>query len=58
MDVSYCDNNCVIGMAARDKFLYMNNSVFDAAIDFNNFVENCFKTCPYKEAHNKIKENT
>jgi hypothetical protein len=56
LDITYCNNNCTIGIAARDKFLAQNNSVFDAAFDFNCFVENCFKSCPHKEAHMKQEE--
>lgn len=51
MDIAYCNNNCNIGRAARDRFLEINNSAFDAATDFRFFTENCFKTCPHKEAH-------
>lgn len=56
MDITYCNNNCSTGMTARDKFLAKNSSVFDAAFDFNYFVENCFKSCPYKDAHTKQEE--
>ena len=49
-DIMYCYEHCKIGKAASDTFLELNNSAFDAAIDFRCFVENCFKTCPYKQA--------
>lgn len=51
MDITYCNNNCHIGMTARDKFLDENNSAYGAAISFNFFTEKCFKTCPYKDQH-------
>lgn len=53
MDITFCNNVCSIGKAARDKFLDMNNSAFDAASDFRFFVDNCFKTCPHKTEHIK-----
>jgi len=53
MDIKYCDNQCNVGIKARDKFLAENNSAYDAAFDFLYFVENCFKTCPYKDEHKK-----
>lgn len=58
MDITYCNNKCATGMAMRNEFLAKNNSVFEAAADFSHFTENCFKTCPYKEAHNRTKEST
>ena len=51
MDITYCHERCQIGKAASEKFLNMNNSVLDAAFDFQLFTENCFKTCPYKAEH-------
>ena len=56
MDISYCYEQCKAGKAAGKTFLAISESVFDAAYDFNCFVENCFKNCPYKEEHNKHKE--
>lgn len=56
MDIAYCNNNCSVGIAKRNEFLDSTDSVFDAAFDFNCFVENCFKSCPYKEANTKQKE--
>lgn len=53
MDITFCYEHCGIGKAASDNFLNLNNSAFDAAFDFQGFVENCFKTCPYKSEHEK-----
>lgn len=53
MDITYCNNECSIGIAAREKFLDLNNSAYDAAMDFRFFTDNCFKTCPYKAIHLK-----
>lgn len=51
MDITYCNDICSKGKAARDKFLNDNNSAFDAAIDFWHFTDECFKSCPYKAIH-------
>lgn len=51
MNISYCDKLCPIGSKVSEEILNKNNSAFDAAIDFTYFVEECFKTCPYKEKH-------
>lgn len=53
MDITYCNDECPIGKAARNKFLNLNNSAYDAAIDFWAFTDICFKTCPYKTIHLK-----
>ena len=50
-DIKYCYEHCSIGKEASSKYLELNSSVFDAAIDFQYFTENCFKICPYKQAH-------
>ena len=52
MDITYCNNECSIGKKASKEFLNNNNSAFDAAIDFWHFVDECIKTCPYKDKHN------
>ena len=59
LDITYCFEKCQKGKVESEKFLSINNSVFDAAIDFQFFTEECFKTCPYKQAHvnNKDKES-
>ena len=49
MNIGYCNDSCKIGQAASKECLESNNSAFDAALDFRFFVENCFKTCPYKD---------
>ena len=51
MNSDYCLEACSIGKAASNIFLELNNSVSDAAIDFDCFVENCFKECPFKYKH-------
>lgn len=53
MDITYCNDICPIGRAARDEFLNLNNSAFDAAMDFRHFTDNCFKNCLYKSEHFK-----
>jgi hypothetical protein len=55
MDIIYCTNNCFKGIEARQKLLNENDSVFDAAAEFQSFVENCYKTCQYKAEHTKNK---
>lgn len=57
MDITYCNDYCPIGRAARDEFLNINNSAFDAAFDFRHFTANCFKTCYYKDKHYKESKN-
>ena len=56
MDITYCNDTCLIGKAARETFLDANNSVFDAVIDFRYFTKNCYLTCPHKAAHCKAKQ--
>ncbi len=51
MNITYCDKNCLIGKEKSKEFLDSNNSAYDAAMDFMWFVEECFKTCPYKDKH-------
>lgn len=55
MDLKYCNKQCPKGIEARNKFLDENNSAYDAAIDFRFFVDECIKTCPYKDQHNILK---
>lgn len=54
MNINYCNNCCPIGKAAKDVFLEINNSAFDAAFDFRYFAENCFKTCHCKNEHREV----
>ena len=61
MDITYCYEGCQIGQTASSTFLALNNSVVDAAIYFECFTKNCFKTCPYISAHenyNNTKETS
>lgn len=55
IDLEYCYKNCVRGKSASEEFLEKNNSVYDAVSDFWAFVDECFKTCPYKDKHVKEK---
>ena len=49
LDISYCYEQCELGRAAVKRYLDTCESVFDAAVDFNNYYMLCVKTCPYKE---------
>ena len=50
MDYTYCYKYCERGKAEANKILADSESVSDAVIDFNYFAEDCFNTCPCKEA--------
>ena len=52
LNLTFCNNECSKGQAAKEQFLANNNSAFDAIIDFWHFTDECFNTCPYKEQHN------
>jgi hypothetical protein len=54
MDFTYCYNRCKVGQAAAAKILADSDSVSDAAIDFQYFIEGCAKSCPYKESVLKV----
>jgi hypothetical protein len=54
MDISYCYKYCSIGKAKSTMLLNKNDSVFDAAVDFQEFVTKCFETCKYKDKHKHI----
>lgn len=56
MDLEYCYKCCEKGKKVSNEFLDKNGSVYDAVYDFWSFTEECFKTCPYKEEHQKMKE--
>lgn len=58
-DIKYCYEHCPIGKEIGSKYLELNDSIFDAAADFQCFTENCFKACHYKQAHinNKDRES-
>jgi hypothetical protein len=53
MNSTYCNENCPIGRAAKEVFLDLNNSAYDAVFDFKYFVDNCYNRCPFKHIHNK-----
>ena len=51
MNLEYCNKQCPIGKAAREYFLNINNSAYDAVFDFKRFAANCFNVCIDKAAH-------
>lgn len=53
MDITYCNETCPIRKAAQAVFLEQNNSVFEAASAFTNFIANCLKVCPFKTNYKK-----
>lgn len=53
MDIKYCNDKCDLGIAAREKFLNINNSAYDAALDFIFFIDECYRECPHKAEHSK-----
>jgi hypothetical protein len=53
-DLSYCYEKCEKGSVFAKKSIWDCESVFDAAFDFQCFVDECFKTCPYKDCHKKV----
>ncbi len=53
---NFCIKGCPLGEEKSEEFLNRNNSAYDAAIDMCLFVEECIKTCPYKDKLN-TKEN-
>ena len=53
MDINYCGKLCNIGKAKSEELLKINNSAYDAAIDFWAFTDKCFETCPFKDKHTK-----
>ena len=57
MNIKYCGDICPIGRVKSEEFLTMNNSAFDAAMDFIRFTEDCFKNCPYSQHHGKDTQN-
>lgn len=56
MNFNYCSGKCPTGKKVSSEFLNNCESVFDAAYDFQSFVENCYKTCPHRaEYEHKLK---
>jgi hypothetical protein len=41
----YCAEECPIGKAKKKELLNTHDSVYDAAIELDNFVEICKQTC-------------
>ena len=56
MNITYCDEQCPLGIKKSKEFLDNNNSAYDAALDFVWFAEKCFETCPYKDKHTEEKK--
>lgn len=54
LNIKYCCEKCPLGIAKSERLLAENNSAIDAAIDFSFFIDECLKTCMYK---NKEIEN-
>jgi hypothetical protein len=57
VNFDYCNKECPVGIKAGRECLADNESVSDAVIDFWYFIEECFKTCPYKDKHNTEENN-
>ena len=56
MSTDYCINKCHKGMTTAKEILDKSDSVFDALTDFEAFIEDCYKNCPYKaEYEHKVK---
>ena len=49
INLNFCDTECPIGKRAKEELLNRRNSAFDAAIDFNYFIDECRETCPFKK---------
>lgn len=56
INIKYCNDICSKGQKASDEFIKKADSAFDAAIDFWAFVEECIKTCPYKDKYTEENE--
>ena len=56
LNIKYCCEQCGIGSTRSDEFLKINNSAIDAAIDFQIFTTECFKTCPHKQEHTRYRD--
>ena len=54
MNIEYCYKYCEKGKKASENFLEKRNSPFDAALDFQWFIEECLKNCPYKKDEEKV----
>jgi hypothetical protein len=50
---NFCIKECSLGIKKSEEFLDKNSSAFDAAMDMCFFVEECKKTCPYKDKFDK-----
>ena len=53
MNFKYCYQTCSKGKETSEKFLSENESVYDAAMDFQYFTDKCFETCQYKDELDK-----
>ena len=54
MNLDFCHKTCTVGKKVSKEILDESESVKDAAIDFWYFIDECLKTCPYKEEHDKF----
>lgn len=57
MDTTYCYKECLLGKAKCIEYLKLNNSALEAAFDFKLFIEECSKTCPYKNLYCSTSNN-
>ena len=49
----FCIKGCPLGREKSKELLDKNNSAYDAAMDMYFFVEECVKTCPYRDKFDK-----
>lgn len=55
---SYCTKQCPLGIKQAQKFLQENDSISDAAIDMEMFIETCENSnCPYERLLPKTDKN-
>ena len=57
MNLDYCNKKCPIGISASKEILNESESIFDAVLDFNTFVDKCYQACPYKDEHKMEESN-
>ena len=50
----YCIDKCPLGKEKSKEFLDKNESAYDAAMDMHFFVQECLKTCSYKDIRENI----
>ena len=57
MNTNYCYEKCERGKAFADNAIWKCESALDASFEFIHFVEDCFKTCPYRDFHKEAKSD-